>query len=207
MDALLIQENKIILTPKPAPPSPVSPQPAGDDWAWQGRAFDWQRHPKLDAARAALVEWSWNFSGMNEGYALVLAGENGCGKTHLANVTFQTYELNGARFFDEPGLFDNLYGNKQKIIAMTKTGFPLILDDVGKAHTKREWLEEIYWAMLNDNRRPFLITTNSKTLSDLCGWIGQGATSRLLGKMGSNSQERQSHFVDLFGVPDYRTAN
>lgn len=162
---------------------------------------------ELQNAKQRIIDFSNGHS-----LGIILAGHPGCGKTHLAHVVAKHWG-SVALMVSEPDMLaaiqatykDKSDGDEGQIIRRYRSVPMLIIDDVGAGHVRsdsRSWLDSIYWRIL-DNRskenHPIMITTNL-TLERLGEWIGQRATSRLMGMLGS-----RDYYVDLFSVPDYRT--
>lgn len=169
--------------------------------AWLG----FETHcPELVAAKQSIGKW-WN-DGFDQGQAIVLAGNTGSGKTHLARVILGICPPHLSWMISEPDMLATIKatysgdGSEGLVIGNYKRAHLLILDDVGTAHVKEKtWLHEIYWRILDrraELKLPTLITTN---LQDLDSWLGNRALSRLMGMMGSKES-----YVDMFSVADYR---
>jgi len=139
------------------------------------------------------------------------AGGWGCGKTHLARVVLGASPPHLTHFIGEPDLLTNLRatyggeGSEKLLMGNYRRAGLLMIDDVGTAHvtaSSQGWLEDIYWRLFDrraEKGLPTLLTTNL-TLADLGQRLGGRAFSRLQGMMVS-----QDNFVDMFGVPDYRS--
>ncbi len=139
---------------------------------------------------------------------LVLAGDCGCGKTHLARVI---RDQCGCILVSEPELVQCIQAGysgqgetEDHILARYRIVKGLILDDVGTAHVRAEsrtWIEGIYWRLLDmrATRKLRTVITTNLELAGLGTRLGQRAMSRLMGMMGS-----MEGYVDMFGVPDYR---
>jgi DNA replication protein DnaC len=144
---------------------------------------------------------------------LVLAGNPGSGKTHLARaVAWQQGPR--AAMISEPQLLANLQAiyrgddcdgvSEQALIRRLHDAPILILDDIGTGHVRQEsrtWLESIYWRVLDERQEhglSVLVTTNL-AMDELGDRMGERASSRLMGLMRT-----RSNYVDLFGVKDYR---
>jgi len=144
--------------------------------------------------------------------ALVLAGNCGCGKTHLASAVFR-YLLAGGRMMSEPDMVAHIQAgysgqgeSEMQVLDRLSVAELLVIDDVGTAHVRgesRTWIETIYWRLLDGrarrNRRAML--TTNLDIERLGARLGTRAMSRLMGMMGS----KEDGYVDLFEVPDYRT--
>lgn len=214
---LAVKENHHLLELNPAPGPILSPNSEPDEW----EELNLTLHPKLREAARRVVAWYRQGLGV-----LLLAGDCGCGKTHLAKVVFDKYggpafvldwdvtpveSVRNAVFYTEPDLFADIRqsynGNKPgqsegEIVRMCQRTRLLILDDLGVAHVREEalpWAQDLYWRILDARAdRPTLITTNLK-IDQIPGRIGKRAFSRLMGSLGS-----KAGYVDMFGIPDYR---
>ena len=149
--------------------------------------------------------------------ALVLAGNCGCGKTHLARVAEGHIMLvRWGSVVSESDIVARIQASyndrdgetEDHIINELRATSRLIIDDIGTAHVKADsqsWIEGIYWRLLDrraERQRQTMITTNLN-MEQLAQRLGVRATSRLMGMMGS----LQEGYVDLFGVKDYRLRN
>lgn len=180
-----------------------------DKW----RSFDWQHHPDLLAAKRVIVDWSKGEA--TEGGGLILVGNCGCGKSHIARAIA---EARGplARYVNEIELVKSIQatysdGNgksEESILFRLQQSELLIFDDLGAYETKNlEWIQGIYYALFNDRKergRAMLITTNLPLFdhtggSPLEDRVGARTFSRILGQVGG-----RQNFIDLFRVPDYR---
>ncbi len=195
----------------------LSPNSEPDEW----ESLNLTLHPKLREAVKRVVDWYRQGLGV-----LLLAGDCGCGKTHLAKVVFDKFggpafvldwdatpveSVRNAVFYTEPDLFADIrqsYGggkpgqSEGEIVRMCQRTRLLILDDLGVAHIREEslpWAQDLYWRILDARAdKPTLITTNLK-IDQIPGRIGKRAFSRLMGGLGS-----KAGYVDMFGIPDYR---
>lgn len=157
---------------------------------------------------------------------LLLAGDCGCGKTHIAKVVYDKFggpafvldwetqpveSIRNAVFYTEPDLFADIrqsYNGAKagqsegEIVKMCQRARLLILDDLGVAHIKEEslpWAQDLYWRIFDARAgKPTLITTNSK-IDRIPARIGARAFSRLMGSLSS-----KAGYVDMFGISDYR---
>lgn len=161
---------------------------------------------ELEDAKKRVGQW-YN-EGFDRGQALVLAGNTGCGKTHLARVILNICPPHLVLMVSEPDMLAAIKatysgdGNEGLVINNYKRAHLLIIDDVGTAHVKeqsRSWLHEIYWRIFDRRAERFLPTMLTTNLHDLDSWLGKRALSRLLGMMGN-----KENYVDLFSVADYR---
>lgn len=167
------------------------------------------------------MAWYQQFCGV-----LLLAGDCGCGKTHLTKVVYDkaggpafvldwdaqpVESIRNAIFYTEPDFFADIRqsynGGKAgqteaEIVRTCQRARLLIFDDLGAAHIKDEslpWAQDLYWRILDARAdKPTLITTNLK-IDQIPARIGKRAFSRMMGGLGS-----RAGYVDMFGIPDYR---
>jgi len=205
---------------------PFKPVNIGSNLArWE--SFDWDRHPKLTAAKRVIVDWYNDLPGSG---ALVLAGDVGCGKTHIADAIADLYGRWRVAYYGEVELIkaiQSTYGGQkghteESILAEYFQRDMLILDDLGTYSTDNAgWLTNIYARIFNQYmtvmKRPVLITTNWSMLGtvdpedasdkpapdSIAARIGVRQFSRLCDGLGTLEQGR---YVDLFGIPDFRVA-
>lgn len=172
-------------------------------------SFDVKLHPKLVEVKKMIQLWYNVYP--ETGGGIILAGDCGCGKTHLLRAIAQLYGL-GAKYCNECDLIASIqdtYNDKGSELSLFKEAGRaelLIYDDLGayRATDKNiEWLQGIYYNLFNTRCscwKPFMIATN---LNDADGSLearlGKRVYSRIAGAL-ANSQ----FYVDMFGVPDYR---
>jgi DNA replication protein DnaC len=175
-------------------------------------AFDWDRHPKLRPAKRVIVDW---YNGLPDSGALVLAGDVGCGKTHLADAIADLYGRWRISYFEEIELvkkiqasYDGKGQSEESIIRGLFRSDLFILDDLGTYETKNTaWLSNLYNMIFNDyltvKAKPLLITTNLPMFGDggMAERIGARSFSRLCEALGDLDQGR---YIDLFGIADKR---
>lgn len=139
--------------------------------------FDWKRvnlpleqRQNMEAAfRVAL-----DFAKSPDGW-LVLMGDNGCGKTHLAAaiVNYRYQMKNQALFIVVPDFLDHLRStfspeskmSYDQLFENVKSTTLLVLDDFGK-QTTTPWAQEKLYQVINyryNARLPTIITTNCST--------------------------------------------
>lgn len=176
-------------------------------------AFNWDRHPKLRPAKRVIVDW---YNDLPDSGALVLAGDVGCGKTHLASALADLYGRWRLSFYEEIELIKHIqetYDKKsQKSEEMVfKDLFRpslLILDDLGTYSTSNaSFLSNVYNRLFNEYLavmgKPMLITTNLPMFGrdGMESRIGVRSFSRLCDALGKLSDGR---YIDLFGIADFR---
>jgi DNA replication protein DnaC len=140
-----------------------------------------------------------NFAMRPEGW-LVLAGETGCGKTHLAAaITHQQREAGHAYMFVAvPDLLDRLRGGGQgarlrdEYFEKVRTSGFLVLDDLG-VHSDTAWAQEKLFQILNHRYNAKLPTVITVHPSDE---LPAALRSRLY-------DDKVSLFVEI-EAPDYR---
>lgn len=184
---------------------------AGNLTKWH--SFNWKLHPKLTAVKRVIVDWSK--SQVGNGSGLILVGNCGCGKSHIAQAIA---DARGplAQYVNEVDLIKSIQatynngGNKtEESILLSLQATPLLIfDDLGAYETsKPEWLQGIYYALFNDRKEQGkdLIITSNLPLVDHAGGspleerVGTRTFSRILGQVGD-----KSYYIDLFDVGDYR---
>jgi DNA replication protein DnaC len=183
-------------------------------------SFDWDRHPKLRPAKRVIVDW---YNGLPDSGALVLAGDVGCGKTHLANAIADLYGRWRMSFYEEIALIKHIqdtYGDKakseEKIFRDLFRPSLLILDDLGTYQSSNaSFLSNVYNRLFNEYLsvmgKPVLITTNIPMFKydeegevmpgGLEDRIGVRSFSRLCDALG---KFRDGRYIDLFGIEDMR---
>ena len=187
-----------------APPMVITP----DLTLWQ--SFDHSLHPDLKNAVKLITEW-YN-ERLKDGYGLALAGNCGCGKTHLAKA-IKAIHIMRVKYWSEIDLikaiqasFDNKTAtSKAQVIGEINRAELFILDDLGAYESKNmEWLHTVYMDLFDarcDEKRPFVITTNL-TRGRMFSRVGERVASRIIGAL-----DEKRFYVDLFKVPDYRLRN
>lgn len=196
------------------PPPSLAPVNMGSNLEkWE--AFDWDRHPKLRPAKKVIVDW---YNSLPDSGALVLAGDVGCGKTHLAGALADLYGRWRLAFYEEIELVKRIqetYGQKgeseESIMRALFRQNLFVLDDLGTYRTENaSWLSNLYNRIFNDyltvKSKPLLITTNlpmfaKGEMKGLEKRIGARSFSRLCDALGNIKLGR---YIDLFDVPDYR---
>jgi DNA replication protein DnaC len=173
-------------------------------------AFDWDRHPKLRAAKRVIVGW---YNELPDSGALVLAGDVGCGKTHLADAIADLYGRWRIAYYGEVELVKKIQatysGKGQSEDGVMRGLFRqdlLILDDLGTYSTSNTpWLSNLYNQIFNDyltiKNKPILITTNLPMMGEgsMQERIGTRSFSRLCDGLTD-----QARYIKIFDIPDYR---
>lgn len=149
---------------------------------------------------------AFDFAKNPEGW-LVLMGETGCGKTHLAAaiVNYRYEAGKPALFVVVPEFLDHLrstFSPESKVsyddvFESVKTAPLLVLDDFGEQSTT-PWAREKLYQMLNyryNSRLPTVVTTRL-SFDEILGEVDPAISSRLVD--GQNSQPWQ------IMAPDYR---
>jgi len=201
------------------PPPSLIPVQYGSNLAkWE--SFSWDRHPKLRSAKKVIVDW---YNGLPDSGALVLAGDVGCGKTHLAGAIADLYGRWRISYYEEIELvkkiqatYDGKGSSEESIIRALFRSDLFILDDLGTYETKNmAWLSNLYSMIFNDyltvKAKPILITTNlpmidaqddgKLAVGSLAERIGTRSFSRLCAGLRDIELGR---YVDLFGIADFR---
>lgn len=206
--------SKLHLQSSPAegwPPSHLAPVQLGSNLA-QWESFDWDRHPKLRPAKRVIVDW---YNALPDSGALVLAGDVGCGKTHLVEAIADLYGRWRLSFYEEIALIKHIqatYSNKdsseEKIFTDLFRPSLLILDDLGTYATDNvSFLSNVYNRLFNEYltvmSKPMLITTNLPMFgaNGMESRIGIRSFSRLCDAMRKVGDGR---YIDLFGIADFR---
>jgi DNA replication protein DnaC len=183
---------------------------SGDRSRWD--AFNWDRHPALRTAKRSIVDW---YNGLPDSGALVLAGNYGSGKSHIAEAIYDLYGYWRTSLYEEVALckaIQRTYDDR----SMTEDGLIrqalfrpelFILDDLGTYETNnRAWLLNVYQRIFADymtvQKKPILVTTNlplmKKGVFDVRERIGGRSFSRLCAAL------HRGAVIDLFAVPDIR---
>ena len=137
--------------------------------------------PKDDVQLTAALELLRDRAG--EGVMLI--GDAGCGKTHLACAAISVGPP-GSLFANTTTLLDDVRrgfgGEGQGLFARALSAPLLALDDLG-SEAVTDWVRDRLYALINhrwDHCLPLLVTTNVLA-ADLAERIGQGVTSRIAG--------------------------
>jgi DNA replication protein DnaC len=169
--------------------------------------FDWkrvnlppeQRDNLKDAYRLAL-----DFAKSTEGW-LVLIGETGCGKTHLAAAiaNYRIKEGQPVKFVVVPDLLDHLRSTfspdspvtYDQLFEEVKNAPLLILDDFGEQSTT-PWAEEKLYQVINYRYNTQLATVITTRL----------ATDEMADPIVSRFLDHQLSMIFNIMAPDYRTS-
>jgi DNA replication protein DnaC len=180
-------------------------------------------HPKLRQAVKKIIEWYQRGEG-----TLILAGNCGCGKTHLARTVFEKYggpafildwsnepveTIRNAVLYAENELFADIrqsYNSSNgksegEIIRQCCKAKLFILDDLGVAHIRDEssaWAHDIYWRIFDARINKFTLITTNLRINQIPARLGTRAFSRLMETLPDKSA-----YVDMFDIPDYRLRN
>ena len=194
-------------------------QPVSLDYAW-GPEFELQKsmtfenfdlqRPKLSPEQLVNLEMAYraalDFAQSPDGW-LVLQGENGCGKTHLAAaiVNYQYQAKKQALFIVVPEFLDHLRStfnpdrkvSYDELFERVKTAPLLVLDDFGE-QSATPWAREKLYQVINyryNARLPTVITT-VYTLDE------EEIESRIASRLIAS---RLSNFLNII-APDYRSS-
>lgn len=179
-------------------------------------SFNSDRHPSLKKAMPIIKRWYGER--LDKGNGLILAGNYGCGKTHLAQAIYDLYGF-GAMYVSEVELAKQIqagYGGSggrslESFVSQAKRAKLLIYDDLGAYETDNlNWVQNIYMNLFDgrfEQGKAILITTNLKLIegeanafwSPLEQRLGGRVYSRIMGQL-----EEAAYYVSLFDVPDYR---
>lgn len=154
---------------------------------FQSRTFETWDKSRFPKAYELCFKYARNFERMNEyGRGIVLIGNAGTGKTHLASAIANSLmnELIPVKF----GTFINLLDNLKKAFRTDKdvvaslTEIPvLIIDDLGK-EKYTEWASQILFQVIDqryNSELPTIITTNL-SVEEMKERFGEPITSRLM---------------------------
>lgn len=179
------------------------------------KAFNWDIHPDLKQAKSIILDWSKTKVGQGSG--LILAGDCGCGKSHIARAIA---EARGpmAKYVNEIELikavqatYNNLNKSEESVLLHYQNTPLLVYDDLGTYETDNTpWLQGIYYALFNQRQekcRDLIITTNLPLIDHAGGspleeWLGARLFSRIIGQV-----DKMRYYINLFNVPDYRLRN
>lgn len=166
------------------------------------------------------MDW---YNDLPDSGALILAGDVGCGKTHLAEAIADLYGRWRISYYEEIELvkkiqasYDNRGQSEESVVLQVFRPSLLILDDLGTYRTNNtNWLSNLYNRIFNDyltvKSKPLLITTNLPIID--AQEDGKPAIGSLAERIGTRSFSRLcdglrdielGRYVDLFGIADFR---
>jgi len=178
-------------------------------------SFDSDRHPDLQRAVRTIKRW-YN-ERLDSGSGLILAGNFGCGKTHLAQAIYALYGF-GAVYLNEIKLIEQIQAgysrsgagrSLESFAAECRRARLLIYDDLGAYSTDNmNWMQNIYLNLLDgryEEGKATLITTNLKLVEGVneLPWspcedrLGGRVYSRIMGQAGE-----VEYYIRLFEGPD-----
>jgi DNA replication protein DnaC len=153
---------------------------------------------------------------------LLLAGDPGSGKTHLAVGAAKGLMDKGHQclFFDYQNLLDRIRSSYDKssgsgdreAYKSAMESDVLVLDDLG-SHRVTEWVEDIVTSIITFryNHRKALIVTTNLDPKGAAGYTTEGGTQvskknlrEVIGARAASRLSEMCRTVDLFGVKDYR---
>lgn len=134
------------------------------------------------AGAAEIAEWAMNPAGRN----LIICGPIGTGKTHAAMAAVRPHVESGVdvRFWPTVELLDQLRpGGDDGVLEAAMACTVLVLDDLG-VERATDWTLERMYAIVNRrwmDAKSIVVTTNSKSSTDLADQVGERMSSRLAG--------------------------
>lgn len=185
---------------------------SADKW----NAFEFDQHKQLEVAKITITRWY--STAMDRGKSLLICGNPGCGKTHLARAIQQLMTSHNAIFVEEADLVKQIQatyggdGSEYEIFSRYLNCELLIYDDLGAYETNNtQWINNIYRTIfekrLRDNK-PVLFTSNlgfvdadNSVFGCLEERLGLRNYDRLLRSIMVNDVPL---YVNLFGVPSYK---
>ncbi len=191
-------------------------QPASPEHSWSPEFelqkgmtfdnFDWKRVNLLSEQRENLEKvfrLALDFAKSPEGW-LVLQGDTGCGKTHLAAaiVNYRYQAKQPARFVVVPDFLDHLRStfspeskvSYDQLFESVKTAPLLVLDDFGEQSTK-PWAQEKLYQVINYRYNARLATVVTTRCS----------TDEIDSPISSRFVDPKISMIFHITVPDYRT--
>ena len=159
---------------------------------FKNATFDsWVDLPGTGQCYSAIKAYAETFSKETDsGYCIY--GRPGNGKSHLAAALVNEVVQRGyaAVFIEVPDLFSQIKatygydgeGSEEDIMRSLTSCDLLVLDDAG-AEKPTEWVQEKFYQIINaryKNRKPVVITTNTKDMAGLEDIIGFRAYDRVL---------------------------
>ena len=177
--------------------------------------------PRLAAAMVTATSFVREFPS-GDCLGLLLAGDTGSGKTHLAVGAAKGLMDKGHQclFFDYQNLLDRIRstydkssgsGDREAYKSAMESDV-LVLDDLG-SHRVTEWVEDIITSIITyryNHRKALIVTTNLDPKGNV-GYTTEGGTQvsrkslrEVIGARASSRLSEMCRHVDLFGVEDYR---
>jgi len=177
--------------------------------------------PKLATALVTATSFVREFP-TGDWLGLLLAGDTGSGKTHLAVGAAKGLIDKGHQvlFFDYQNLLDRIRstydktsgsGDREAYKSAMESDV-LVLDDLG-SHRVTEWVEDIITSIITyryNHRKAMIVTTNLDP-KGASGYTTEGGTQVLkkslrevIGARASSRLSEMCRPIDLFGVEDYR---
>ena len=129
-----------------------------------------------------IADWSAAPAGRN----LIICGPIGTGKTHAAMAAVRPHVESGVdvRFWPTVELLDQLRpGGDDGVLEAAMACTILVLDDLG-VERATDWTLERMYAIVNRrwmDAKSVVVTTNSKSSTDLADQVGERMSSRLAG--------------------------
>lgn len=153
---------------------------------------------------------------------LLILGDHGAGKTHLAVAAFKTLLARGfdGSFFDFQNLLDLIQNSwnpeagiaERSAYSRAMETPVLLLDDLG-ARRSVEWVEDTVTAIVTcryNNNLPVIATSNLPLDTMVVGQTAGGSPrqskvlSEVIGRRAVSRLTEMCRIVSLFGIPDYR---
>jgi DNA replication protein DnaC len=178
--------------------------------------------PLLSSALLAAKKYAVDWIPGQKRNSLLLLGDHGSGKTHLAVSAFKALIGKGfdGVFFDYQNLLDMIQSSWNPEAGLAEratysrameTPF-LLLDDLG-ARRSIEWVEDTVTAIITyryNNNLPLIATSNLPVEHTHAGQTPGGSfrpaktLAEVIGMRSVSRLTEMCRVVNLFGVPDYR---
>lgn len=200
--------------PLPPLPPPEVKNPCRNPWQQKWLNLDCH-HPKIqslaDTAQAFCMRWYRND---NRPSLLVLVGESGCGKTHVADKIAAFTAAVGMKALLEsegwrgvsgasrqaslswPATTDRFKGGDYSAVEYAGTVGFLMIDDIGAEHDPSKNATDKLCQILSKRETKFTVITTNIKIEDWPEKFDTRIADRLF---------RNSEIVDLFGVKSYAT--